>query len=315
VRLFNTLALEITSRCNRSCKFCPVAYNERPDERMEWSLVEKALAELGRLKYRGRVEFYIYNEPMRDREYLLRCVRAARELCPRATLMIATNGDYIKGADDILRLLHEGLNQILINCYSPGVYGKRVKWIASLSSLASVSTDDGVYSATGPSSRVVQMLDKSDPEEFGQGVFGLINRAGNIPEFLPPTAAPVERMCVKPFRLLNVNWRGEALLCCNDYHGDVSYGNLGESTLEQLWNHPVLVTYRRHLLRKDRSLPLCRECDCHAGAYPGNVDRPGLREPGATREEVEAVYGEGLFRRGKVVELGLVPAQTKTPGG
>jgi hypothetical protein len=118
---------------------------------------------------------------------------------------------------------------------------------------------------------------------------------------MPAAAAPLERMCVKPFRLLNINWRGEALLCCQDYHAEVSYGGLADSTLTELWNHPVMNLYRTRLLVKDRSLPLCRVCDCHAGAYPGNVPRPDGEV--ADAEEVEGLYEA---RRGGRVGLPLV---------
>jgi MoaA/NifB/PqqE/SkfB family radical SAM enzyme len=129
------------------------------------------------------------------------------------------------------------------------------------------------------------MLDKSDPTAFGTGIFRIINRSGNIPEFLPATTAPIERMCVRPFRLLNINWKGEALICCNDYHGGVAFGNVRDSTLTQLWNHPVINEYRRRLLVKDRSLPLCSKCDCHAGAYPHNVPHPDGKF--ATKKQIE----------------------------
>lgn len=287
IRLFNTLCLEINSRCNRRCSFCPVAYNTRPEERMEQGLIVKALGELGEMSYNGRIELYIYNEPMRDYDFLLDTITLARQMVPKSCLMIATNGDYLKGIDQIMEMYECGLNQLLINCYSPGLYHKRLPWVEKLP--ASVSRTRSVYATFSPRSRIINILDKSDPDQFGKGVFKLINRAGNIPEFLPALKEPVARMCVKPFRLLNINWRGEALVCCQDYHGDVPYGHLAESTLVELWNHPVMNSYRLKLLNKDRSLPLCRTCDCHAGAYPHLVDKnvgPGA----ASAASIERLY-------------------------
>lgn len=270
MKLFNTVALEISARCNRRCKFCPVAYNTRPDERMSLDLFLMAIDQLRALNYRGRIEFYIYNEPLKDREWALACIEHARRVVPRATLMIATNGDYLKGTDSIMDLYDAGLNQLLINCYSKGLYERRQPWLLGL--LPGVSRSGRVYSATGPRSKVIWMLDKSDPAVFGEGVFGLINRAGNIPKFKPALAQPLERMCVKPFRMLNINWCGHALVCCNDYHGEMAYGTLRDATLVELWNSPVMQTYRARLWRKQRDQPLCDVCDCHSGAYPANVD-------------------------------------------
>lgn len=272
MRLFNTISLEVNSACNRKCDFCPVAYGTRPDERMADALLHKALNELHTLKYRGRIELYIYNEVTRDLQWCLRCIREARTAVPGATLMIASNGDYLRGPERIMQLYQAGLNQLLINCYSPGLYERRLAWLYALP--ADVQRTGPLYTAVSPKKRIIHLMDKSKPEEFGSGVFRIINRAGNIAAFAPAVQAPLERMCVKPFRLLNVNWQGEALLCCNDYHGEVKIGNLKERTLVQLWNHPVMNEYRRRLYKKDRHSPLCSKCDCHSGAYPHMVEKP-----------------------------------------
>lgn len=286
MKLFNTLCLEINSRCNRKCSFCPVAYNTRPDERMDLDILNKVFRELNALKYRGRIEFYIYNEPAKDMPWLKEVLTRARANVPRSCLMIASNGDYFKGPEQIKELFDLGLNQLLINCYSPGLYERRLPWLAALPQ--EIRRDQNVYTVLSSKAKCIEMLDKSKPEEFGTGIFRLVNRAGNIPEFMPALDKPVERMCVKPFRLLNINWRGDALVCCQDYHGRVSYGSAGASTLTQLWQHPVMNEYRRRLLQKDRSLPLCRSCDCHAGAYPANVAQP--TGPYASAQQVEALF-------------------------
>lgn len=302
MKLFNTLCIEISARCNRKCGFCPVAYNTRPNELMPLELMFKAFKELGSVKYRGRIEFYIYNEPLKEKGHLLDSVRLARKLVPKSCLMVATNGDYFKGLESIMELYNAGLNQILINCYSPGLYKKRVPWIESLP--ASVSRTLGVYSVNSYRSKSIEMLDKSDPDSFGSGIFRLVNRAGNIPDYIPALKTPVSRMCVKPFRLLNINWQGNVLVCCQDYHGDVSYGNLLDKTLVELWEHPVMNAYRHSLLRKDRSLPLCRSCDCHAGAYPHNVPTPGVSK--VDKAEIEHLYAASVTKRVRlpVVHLG-----------
>ena len=272
MKLFNTIALEINARCNRKCAFCPVAYNQRPSQRMSSSLFLKALLELKDLKYHGRVELYIYNEPCMEMPYLLDCIRQARSHAPRACIMIATNGDYLRGPHNILALYQAGLNQLLVNCYSAGLFERRAEWLQGLA--PEIEVDNHVYANTGPRRRLFSMLDKSDTSNFGTGLFKLANRAGNIVPFLPAAPAPLKRMCTKPFRFLNINWRGQALICCQDYHGTLTYGNIESSTLVQLWNHPVMNTYRKHLYKRDRTLPMCRLCDCAAGAYPNNVPAP-----------------------------------------
>lgn len=288
MKLFNSIYLEIASLCNRSCQFCPVAYNTRPDVKLSEEIWNKAVEELAALHYRGRAMLYIYNEPMRDFTLIQERIEHLRKSVPKCCIMIATNGDYLhrKTARDsasvIENLFSIGLNQLLINCYSPGLYERRVKWLEHLPS--QISRRGNVYGQLGSRAAEIRILDKSRLEKFGTGVFRLTNRAGSIPSFRAPLQTPVERMCVRPFRVLNINYMGEALLCCQDYHGQLRIGNLADNTLEQLWNHPVLNRYRKNLLGKDRNLPLCSTCDCHAGAYSYNVPRPTGRC--ASRQEI-----------------------------
>lgn len=272
MKLFNTISIEISSLCNRKCAWCPVAYNERPDEHMDSIILDSILDDLAGLRYAGRVELYIYNEPTKDMEHLLYVVSHVRHVLPRACIMIATNGDYLRGHAAITRLFNAGLNQLLINCYTKGLIDRRRKWVDALP--ASVHRDLSVYSNTGPRKHVIAIEDKHDPHHFGTGVFSLTNRAGNITEFSPKLSQPVERMCVRPFRILNINWKGDALVCCQDYHNEVKIGNVMTHGVEGLWNHPVFTKYRRNLYNKNRGMPLCNVCDCHAGAYPHNVEEP-----------------------------------------
>lgn len=293
MRLFNTLCLEITSDCNRKCVFCPVAYNTRPVEAMPLTTVELACDQLKQLRYRGRVELYIYNEPLKQRAVLYDALAAFKQRCPTVTVMIATNGDYLKGADDIRDLRARGLRALILNAYTAKQAVMFTRWAADL--CIERAAKNNVYKPVPAGGFALHVYDKSTPERFGTGVFRLQNRSGNVGEFIATPQAPLARMCVKPFRLLNINWRGEALVCCNDYHGDVVAGRFPEQSLEDIWNGPVLGAYRKKLLQKDRSLPLCRSCDCHAGAYPHVVDEhTGAVAPDA---EIEQGYGRRLAAR------------------
>lgn len=273
MKIFNTISIEISSLCNRKCDWCPVAYNERPDERMSGAVLAKILADLKSIDYAGRVELYIYNEPTRELEHLMAVIALVRHALPRACIMIATNGDYLRSTGTILRLYAAGLNQLLINCYTRGLYARRKhKLVDDLPD--SILRDVSVYSNTGANKRIIAIEDKHDPKAFGAGVFSLTNRAGNIVQFRKAVTKPLSRMCVRPFRILNINWKGDAILCCQDYHGRVVAGNVLSHSISDIWNGPVFTKYRKALYAKDRSLPLCSVCDCHAGAYPHNVEKP-----------------------------------------
>ena len=294
MRLFNTISIEISAACNRRCTFCPVSVYQRAEELMSEVTYGAILGELAALKYRGRVEFYIYNEPLKNADHFERCARQASSLL-KATLMVSTNGDYMKNVDSLRWLYDLGINQVVLNAYTAKRYPVFLEWRAQYEQ-AHGKLSDVVYQKIPRGSRSLKIYDKSDNDTLGSGVFSFQNRAGSVPAFLPAPKSPLKRMCVKPFRLLNINWRGEAMVCCNDYYADVPIGKVPDQSLVEIWNGPVLSAYRRKLLSEDRSLPLCRTCDCHSGAYPANVDRDAGAEI-ATEELIEEIYAERVSKR------------------
>lgn len=296
MKLFNTISVEISAACNRRCKFCPVSVYQRPEELMSEITFGAIIGELASLKYRGRFEFYIYNEPLKNKSHFERLAIQARAML-KATLMVSTNGDYMKSVEDLEWLYGLGINQVVLNAYTAKRYPVFLEWQGEYERRHGKLIDT-VYSPIPQGARALKVYDKSDGENFGSGVFSLQNRAGSIPEFLPIPKEPLKRMCVKPFRLLNINWRGEAMICCNDYYADVSAGRVPEQTLMRIWNGPVFSAYRKKLLKQDRSLPLCRTCDCHSGAYPANVDKtpgPEIADDG----DIESGYQARVLERSK----------------
>ncbi len=294
MRLFNTISVEISAACNRRCKFCPVSVYQRTEELMSEITFGAIIGELASLKYKGRFEFYIYNEPLKNKSHFERCARQARQTL-KATLMVSTNGDYMKSVEDLEWLYSLGINQVVLNAYTAKRYPVFLEWQAEYEGRHG-KLSDTVYSPIPHGSKALKVYDKSDGDNFGSGVFSLQNRAGSVPDFLPIPEEPLKRMCVKPFRLLNINWRGEAMICCNDYYADVPAGRVPEQSLLEIWSGPIFSAYRKKLLDEDRSLPLCRTCDCHSGAYPANVDKAeGLSV--ASEEQIESIYVARLAAR------------------
>jgi radical SAM protein with 4Fe4S-binding SPASM domain len=319
VRLFNGLAIEIASKCNRTCYFCPNGYNQREDVFMLEETVSRLLEELSRLKYSGRIEWYIYNEPTRD-ERLKMFIRWARVQVPRACQMINTNGDYFKDKFDIAALFFAGLNQMQINIYSAqdnaendktfenGVAQARKReaqlqsWVDKISPTMNIHSDASLYLNSGPRKRICKVVAKygvrpsfKDSDLEGPNHFS--NRSGNIPGFRNGLTEPLKKMCVRPFRFLNIDYQGDALLCCNDYHGVVKIGNVKDHTLVELWNSSVLNRYRVKLQGHDRNSALCDKCDYNGGHYQHQV---GHVTTGSAEQDVEWVqepfYPGGLVQ-------------------
>jgi MoaA/NifB/PqqE/SkfB family radical SAM enzyme len=270
MNLFNTIAVETGAKCNRKCGFCPVSLGGRDsDEYMPDEVFYGIVSELSNLKYKGSFIFHLYNEPMKDKR-LADLVAGARRMLPKAGLRFNTNGDYIREPEDIAKYFRAGLNQMLINVYSNEKrYQQLVDMVAHIRGALVVGLhyDSAEMKRMGTS---VEVLRKFGPEVYQLGgTQKLQNRSGqNTDPNLAVLEEPLEKYCVRPFRHMNVNWRGDVVLCCNDYFGRVTVGNVRERSLVDLWNDPLLMLYRKKLRADDRRLPLCDKCDYQGGIMP-----------------------------------------------
>lgn len=286
VKLFHMIAIETASMCNRACVFCPNHERTRPDEYMEGVVITKILEELRELSFNGRITNYIYNEPMRDDRALAIIERMATTV-PRAHVMVSTNGDYFRSPRDIEAVFTAGARQLLINIYnatdgtaSPGAgirrAAARAKKISGWLEELDVDTKGDIYGPAPKGARRARIEHKygirPDSKKLGEK-FELQNRSGGISWFKAALTEPLKAMCVRPWRDFNINWKGDAILCCNDFYGKIVLGNVMKETLVDLWNSPKMNDYRRHLQDKDRNLPLCATCDYRGGAYRHLVER------------------------------------------
>lgn len=291
VRLFNTISVEVASRCNRHCHFCPNGYHDREDKFMEWDIIKKIIGELKELKYKGRITWYNYNEPTRDKR-LPDIMKYCREQLPGVCQMINTNGDYFKSKDDIKKYFEAGLNQMQINVYSAyddseseeqfekgiRLSKKREllfnKWVDELVKEGALERNKTMYTKISVNKRYINIVPKYGIKKgfTGTGVDGFTNRSGNIPDFKEAVNHSLNKSCVRPFRMMYIDYNGQSTLCCNDYHSMTNFGNIRNKTLVEMWNSLEMNIYRLKLQNKDRQCYLCNKCDFNGGSYPGAID-------------------------------------------
>lgn len=304
VRLFNMIAIETSSLCNRHCVFCPNHETARPDELMPMEMIERIISELEELNYAGCITWYLYNEPLRDRR-LLDIIRLVDRHLPRACQSINTNGDYLKRSEQLHALFEAGLRQVVINVYSAqdgvGSPAKQAQGVAQAKARADrfegwiresgLEPKGSVYTHVPRGSRFAKVERKYGLQEGAKriGSFEMQNRSGNIGWFQKPLAEPLQKMCVRPFRFMNVNWKGDVILCCNDYHADIKFGNVMKASLADIWNSEQFNAYRVALLGKDRDIGLCRGCDYSGGSYPHMVEQVSFGSKAADKRAVEGI--------------------------
>ena len=304
VRIFNEIDIETAALCNRKCVFCPNFKTARPDEFMPFELIKKVVDELAEVDYSGRIGTYIYNEPLRDGRFY-EILAYITKTIPKACVMLNTNGDYLKDKEDLAKLYDNGVRQLNINIYSAadgcGNLDKEAKgvkiatkradqiegWIKDLN----IDTKKSVYDYAPKGARRARVERKygiqTDSKKLGQ--FELQNRSGNVDWFLTKNFEPLQKSCVRPFRVANVNWKGDMILCCNDYHGEVSFGNIRDRNIIDLWNDTVMHAYRIALQNNERRIPLCHNCDYSGGHYKHVISKVTMGSPEEDKKAIESI--------------------------
>ena len=75
--------------------------------------------------------------------------------------------------------------------------------------------------------------------------------------------------CPEVYDKLSIHWDGSVVSCCNDFSGINTLGNVNDTSISELWRHPIMEKYRVKLAAHDYSLPLCDVCWDYANLTEG----------------------------------------------
>lgn len=205
---------------------------------MPSSLFKKIVDDLAEIGFTGRLSPHLYGEPLTDSR-LISLSEYAHAKLPQATLRLYTNGDFLTptlfsqlcdvGVCDYFITIHEG---------DANARKQSTERIAQLKKIAARNKKD-----------VTLMWQTStDINPYNRG--GLIEINGQPP---PP-------ICLDPHNPLTINYHGDVLICCNDYLGLVTLGNLRHESLKNIWTKPEFVKLRRQLRRGVYRHDICKKC-------------------------------------------------------
>lgn len=280
--LFVNLAIETNSFCNRGCDFCPVGHARRPVRQMSEEMFDGIMSQLVWLNYVGNVCLHWYNEPLADKR-ITAWVAKARAACPQSFIYFASNGDLLT-AEKLQALIDAGLDLIRVSQYD-GVMMPNIQEILKQPKLA----------------RHMHASVKTGPDLWN-------NRGGSLPQ-LTVLQEPMKDRCIRPDEQLVIDANGHVPLCVNDYFGSYRIGNVTDTSLVDLWNHPRLQQAREHLRQADRTkIEVCRACNepsvPYASFLPKGRTPPAPVAAVTKRTEVMAngkriVYSKTVVKRRK----------------
>lgn len=244
--LFHPLArvsIEISSQCNRKCSFCPNSKYVREIAYMKEELFQKIIDELKQMHFAGRLSFTLYNEPLLDKRLPKFVAYASRQL-PAAYLFLNTNGDFLDISTwNALRTA--GIHSFNISQYDDQLNDN----LLQLSKILDKEERKHLRIK-------VKTLDVVRDTFTNRG--GLV-KAGKV------IYSPLKEFCMRPFFHLPINYKGKAVICCDDYLGQVEIGDANHQNIADIWHSKKISSYRKKLFFRDRAtLTLCNKCNKRA---------------------------------------------------
>lgn len=233
-RWFDVIELEINTRCNRACTYCPNSTSDfmGGELRMSAGLYERILSMLGNIGFSGRLSFHRFNEPLLRKD-LAKLIAQARRIVPNAFIVIYTNGDLLDNRR-YRELLQAGVDRFLVTRHDYDDFPAR-------------------------------------PFQFVQhpSNFALSGRGGTVSRATATLMLP----CFAPSEMMIVRVNGDVTLCHEDARNEVVLGNLERDSIEQVW-FSERVHWLRSLLERGQRAAAggpCTFCDCRLHPLPGGA--------------------------------------------
>lgn len=224
--LIDRVSFELSNRCNMSHLHlkCPAhKRRENPTKNLPSHIIFKVMKELSTINFNGRIAFHQYNEPLIDPR-LFWILEKVKHLCPNAKTMIWSNGLSLDQSllDDLENI---GLFNLILTAYTKED-GKRFRDLKS----KSVKIDI-----------------------FNEGWASILDIYDREPKAY---SSP----CFAPLTDLIINKNGKIGLCCRDWDGRYTLGDLNTKTLAEIFETGEILNLYNELSTGKRRLDICNRC-------------------------------------------------------
>jgi MoaA/NifB/PqqE/SkfB family radical SAM enzyme len=286
-----SVQIELVEGCNLQCAFCGINAIQDPKHRaykfMALGTLESVLDDIKYAGWNPRIEFAMHGEPTMHPDWT-EAIRMAREILPKASLMMTSNGGgIIKDTVPLLsKAFDAGLNIFALDDYESVNIGKKVRANLDKDSIF-IDFDVREYPEDKTASphtrrpiRTRMLVFVQDISVAKTGTHSQLNNHAGSAGPLDFSKANVR--CAKPFRELAVRHDGSIAICCNDWLGIYQCGNVNEKPLAEIWCGNAFKTARRFLYNGMRELPPCHGCNVpsyRCGFLPDQRGREELPVP------------------------------------
>lgn len=238
---FSTVEIEINSRCNRRCGYCPVSVLPTPSSErfMAAEVFDRIVAELARLGFAGTMSYHLFNEPLLRPDLELLAMKVTTQL-PGAFQLLFTNGDLLSD-ERYASLRRAGIDYFIVTRHD-----------------------------------CTPIPERPDQKILFPSDLVIANRGG----FFQPLEESLTVPCYAPTDMLIVTIGGDVLLCCDDAERRHVMGNIMRQSIEDIWFSPAFVAVRIMLQSGNRAeaSSICRHCDNREYFGPSENDHKDLSQ-------------------------------------
>jgi 8-amino-3,8-dideoxy-alpha-D-manno-octulosonate transaminase len=229
------ISIETTTVCNLRCSYCPNSSIGRPENFMADAVFYRIIDSVANYNpaFRGAIVPHFYGEPLLDPR-LETFIRYVRMKLPSAEVHLFTNG-LLLSAERFQALAEAGMSKIVISQHS----AKPSAQIAAVMHSITRSNPCGVK---------IEYFDQFHSLEK-------LNRGGMV------KGVARKRMTrCNLFQEMVFDFAGNAVLCCNDYLSEHSFGNIMQQSIGEIWNGTAYRKARNSLIYSFFLLDICRKC-------------------------------------------------------
>jgi len=228
---FSAVEIETNSVCNRKCLYCPNSLYKREPGLMDKKLFMKIIRELKDLRYSGHIYPHFYGEPLLDRR-LPELIKYTRSNLKNCWIRIYTNGDFLTKSL-FEKLVANGVNEFYVTGHG-GFRPKNIKKLQQTDLGSKIIHFQKVNSVTNP----------------------LFNRGGLVRVKKPI----VMDKCLLSANNLVIDFKGNVILCCNDYFSKYKFGNVKKEKIVNIWRKNKYKRIRNDIKKGKFNLKICQKC-------------------------------------------------------
>ena len=253
--LFSSIQIETQTYCNLNCQFCPNNKINREHGIMSLEIFNKIVNELSKLNFNGDILLYLENEPLLDKR-ILELIEIAHKKCPHAKIKLYSNGVFLTN-ELLCNLFDAGLSFLRLNDYTMVQANKPKK-----KEFYEIDSKLKTFNYYLKNKKKVKIY------KYFPQINKLSNRSGLMEGVGIPT--PLNLFCNRPFEEMYINFKGEAIFCCNDWLYEERMGNISNNSLAKIWANKKYALLREQLQRNNR-IKICYECDYTSVLFPKRV--------------------------------------------